>query len=274
MYCLIFGCFLLIFHYIGMDTTAHTLAFMIYCLAKYPEVQKKCQDEVDTFLGGIGKEAATGTLPQYVEAALKESMRKFPTAAPGSIREVRNPKGYDLTPTINVPCGWSIQVNLLCLHTNEDSWGADAAEFKPERFLDLAIDSRDRSVSIDPLDVVHHGATANSMGPAGQEKTNAHLASPAAFAGAGHNHSELCFAPFSYGLRHCIGMNLALMELRVTLLSLISNFHFELADKTMLDEDEMLETVFLMRPKRGLPVIVTNRAAGQHVDALGSNADP
>jgi cytochrome P450 len=235
-----------------MDTTAHTLAFMIYCLAKYKDVQGRCQSEVDGLIARVGKEGATGTLPPYVEAVLKESMRKFPTAAPGSFREVHNPSGYDLTPNIHIPCGWSIQVNLLNLHNFEGNWGADVNEFKPERFLDSSGQTADDS-TVDPLDV------SNSANAASSSKAKSSLSSPAAYAGVGHNSNELCFAPFSFGLRNCIGMNLALMELRVSLLHLISTYQFELADKSMIDENEMLETVFLMRPKKGLPIIVTRR---------------
>lgn len=65
---------------IGHETTAHTLAFFCYALAKYPEMQQRCLREVDRL------PAESTVLPEYVEAALKESMRKYPVAARGSIR--------------------------------------------------------------------------------------------------------------------------------------------------------------------------------------------
>ena len=116
-----------------MDTTAHTLAFVVYCLARYPSVQKRCQEEVDAHMSST---AARDTLPPYVEAVLKESMRKYPTAATGSMREVKQKEGYQLTEDIFLPHGWWVVVNILCLQNYSGNWGPDVDEFKPERWLE------------------------------------------------------------------------------------------------------------------------------------------
>ncbi len=47
------------------------------------------------------------------------------------------------------------------------------------------------------------------------------LSSPAVFAGGGKEKDQLAFGPFSHGPRNCIGMNLALTEIRTTVLVLI-----------------------------------------------------
>jgi len=77
--------------------------------------------------------------------------------------------------------------------------------------------------------------------------------------GGGANSSDLSFAPFAYGPRNCIGMNLALMELRQMALQLVTHFHFELADPAMEDELITLENTVTLRPKDGLPVRVIMR---------------
>jgi cytochrome P450 len=233
-----------------METTAHTLSFFIYSLAKYPDIQMRCQEEVDKFVARTADEVTpgkVGTLPDYVEAVLKETMRKFPVLASGSIRQVKRLEGYLLSKDIHVPCGWWISVNFLNLHTYEGNWGPDAQEFRPERWLHADDQSGTSDTApIDPLE------TSTNPVPIG-------LSSPAAFGGVGANSDELCFAPFSFGARNCMGMNLALMEMRVVILTLLSKFHFELLDKKIMDEECMLETLPTMRPKDGLPVIIRKR---------------
>jgi cytochrome P450 len=239
----------------GMDTTAHTLSFFIYSLAKYPEVQRRCQEEVDKALKGVSLESVSGTLPAYVEATLKECMRKFPVAAPGSFRRVNQLEGYQLTPNIYLPHGWWLVVNLMALHNYEGNWGPDVNEFKPERFLSSTGTGITSSDDTDPLDVQHKTVVSDS-----KTSGNHNLTTTASFAGVGYNSHELCFAPFSFGIRNCVGMNLALMELRVTILLLVSKFDFELADKGMLDEAKMMTTSFTMQPQKGLPVKIRRRS--------------
>lgn len=76
----------------GHETTAHTLSFIIYSLARYPHIQRKAQQAVDEAL--VAKENVVGAgvpdanedaearalssslLPPYLEAVVKESMRR------------------------------------------------------------------------------------------------------------------------------------------------------------------------------------------------------
>jgi cytochrome P450 len=120
-----------------MDTTAHTMSFAIYALARYPDVQRRCQEEVDKWIANPSSTDSMwgGSLPPYVEAVLKESMRRWPTAATGSFRVVRQPEGVQLTPTLHVPQGWWILVSIYALHNSRDAWGHDANEFIPQRWI-------------------------------------------------------------------------------------------------------------------------------------------
>lgn len=70
-----------------MDTTAHTLAFAIYAMARNPSVQSKAHAEVDGLVE-VEQSPDAASLPPYLEAVLKESMRKYPTASTGSMRQV------------------------------------------------------------------------------------------------------------------------------------------------------------------------------------------
>jgi cytochrome P450 len=245
-----------------MDTTAHSLSFVIYALARYPEIQFRCQQEVDQWLSS---QSSTDTLPPYVEAVMKEAMRKWPTAGPGSMRQVRDEKGVQLTPTLHVPKDWWILISIYALHHSKEIWGDDVEEFIPERWLEKGGSTQKLTIQEDPLnqpgESVTNAPTNSSKSDSIDWKTadNTYLASAACYAGSGYSSSELAFLPFSHGLRNCVGMNLALLEMRITLLKLISMFHFDLGDEKMKDDENVFETVFTLRPCNGCPIRVSCR---------------
>jgi cytochrome P450 len=241
----------------GMDTTAHTLSFAVYALARHPEIQSRCQKEVDQWIASHASSESLSSLPPYVEAVLKEVMRKWPVAGPGSFRQVRQPEGVQLSPTLHVPQDWWVVVNIHTIHNSRAAWGDDVDEFVPERWLASdAVGGGKIELEEDPLSASMD--TPSSSSKAGTSN-NSHLSSPSCYAGSGYTTEELCFLPFSYGLRNCVGMNLALMELRITLLNLISRFHFSLGDEEMRDESKLFETVFTLRPRQGCPIRVSKR---------------
>jgi cytochrome P450 len=198
-------------------------------------------------------------------------MRRYPTASTGSFRQVVDPAGYQLTAGIRLEEGAWILLNIYALQNSEKIWGPDAKEFKPERFLATCAEGAAASAGggrarlgteEDPLDVndAHHKDTTTTTTTATTTSTTATtLSAQSAFAGAGLQDGEVCFAPFSFGMRNCVGMNLALMELRVGLGMLLTRFNFELADPAMQDDENMFETHFTSRARDGLPVLITRR---------------
>jgi cytochrome P450 len=236
----------------------------VYALARHPEVQSRCQREVDQWIASHASSESLSSLPPYVEAVLKEVLRKWPVAGPGSLRQVRQPEGVQLSPSLHVPQDWWVLVSLHTIHNSRAAWGDNVEEFVPERWL-----ARDGAKASDPTSLEEDPLSAQA--PAEEAKVttgvsvdtgalnNSHLSSPSCYAGSGYSSEELCFLPFSYGLRNCIGMNLALMELRITLLNLISKFQFSLGDEEMRDESKLFETVFTLRPRHGCPIRVSKR---------------
>jgi hypothetical protein len=74
-----------------------------------------------------------------------------------------------------------------------------------------------------------------------------------------NDNDELDFAPFSTGPRSCIGMNLALLEIRIAVSELINNFQFNIAETDVLDEKKSIETSFTMNIKKNFHVFITQR---------------
>jgi hypothetical protein len=90
------------------------------------------------------------SLPPYVEAVLKESMRRYPAAPISVMRLVTDPRGFTIpkallisedeapycdSDDIVVPKGSWILINALALHHAVAQWGPDALSFEPERWL-------------------------------------------------------------------------------------------------------------------------------------------
>ncbi|KAG9309961.1 cytochrome P450 [Chiua virens] len=142
----------------GHETSAHTLCFVFVLLALHPDVQQKVYEEVCRALPAdvpITQLMANhkGSLDnlEYTAACIRESLRVVPTAprlvknvhtdtvlpttyfSPGSKAKPSVETGKD---SIVAPAGSVVVIETWGLHMNPLYWGEDAAEFKPERFLD------------------------------------------------------------------------------------------------------------------------------------------
>lgn len=66
----------------GHDTTTSGITFCLYNIAKHPEVQEKCIEEIVSVFGTDGKQPITlSQLNQlaYLDMVIKESLRLYPS---------------------------------------------------------------------------------------------------------------------------------------------------------------------------------------------------
>jgi cytochrome P450 len=119
----------------GEDTTANSIAWMMYFMAKYPEVQRHMQAEADSVL----MDAATVTEYEqirelrYIEAVAHETMRFKPVATFIALQALKSVTVNHL----HIPEGTPVFL-LLRPKGLEDTEFATAAEFKPERWLNYS----------------------------------------------------------------------------------------------------------------------------------------
>lgn len=64
----------------GHETTALTLSYTLYLLARYPSIQAKLVKELETVLGGDAPGLDTIQQLHYLDQVIKESMRLYPPA--------------------------------------------------------------------------------------------------------------------------------------------------------------------------------------------------
>ncbi|MFD1812485.1 cytochrome P450 [Rhodococcus gannanensis] len=123
----------------GNETTAGTLAFALYFLARHPEVAAAARAEIDGVVPGDGPIAfeQVGKL-RYLRRVVDETLRLWP-AAPGYFRKVRH--DTTLGGRYRMPKGSWVFVLLPQLH-RDPVWGPDPDRFDPDRFLPEAVRAR------------------------------------------------------------------------------------------------------------------------------------
>jgi len=118
----------------GFETTANTLTFTLYLLARScnAEKQAKIVAEVDA----LGKDwvASFADLEErlpYMDAAIKESLRLYPPAH----TLMREAESDMLVEGYSVPKGSWFSISVYALHNDARIWGDSVATFLPERWL-------------------------------------------------------------------------------------------------------------------------------------------
>jgi len=188
----------------GHTTTAGTLTFGFWELAKKPHIQERLRAEIMETLEKVRSRGDSdfsvndfNSMP-YLLAVGKEMLRFHPAA----IDMVRVPIKNDVLPLakpivgisgkvykdLPVPAGIFISMSTVGYNLNKDMWGPDAYEFQPERWLDMNEESESR-----------FGVYGN-------------------------------LSTFSGGARSCIGWRFAVIQMHTFLVTLIRQFDFSLPE--------------------------------------------
>ncbi|CCX31620.1 Similar to Cytochrome P450 52A1; acc. no. P10615 [Pyronema omphalodes CBS 100304] len=124
----------------GRDTTAGTLSWCFYELAKRPECVEILRQEI---LDTVGPDAAPTYAHlkgmKYLQHVMDETLRLYP-AVPFNIRVALKdtvlPTGGGATKLepVGVPAGTPIAYSALVMQRRKDIFGPDADEFRPERW--------------------------------------------------------------------------------------------------------------------------------------------
>ena len=120
----------------GRDTTAAGLSWTFYELTKRPDIVDRVVAEINEICGPIGSadySFDTVSKLKYAHCVAMEGLRLHPPVATDSKFAIHNDTWPDGT---HIPAGSMVTYLLNSMGRSESIWGPDAAEFKPERFLD------------------------------------------------------------------------------------------------------------------------------------------
>lgn len=121
----------------GSDSTAIALRAVFYFLMKTPAAYKRAQEEIDAAvarraLSSPVKYAEALKLP-FLCACIKEAMRLHPSVGL-SLQRYAPTEGISLCGTL-IPKGYRVGVNAAVVQQDTSTFGADAHEYKPQRWL-------------------------------------------------------------------------------------------------------------------------------------------
>ncbi|PVI01600.1 cytochrome P450, partial [Periconia macrospinosa] len=142
---------LFIFTAAGFDTTANTMGYAVTLLAAYPKWQAWVREEIDSVMrspstGGedeLGLQDYATTFPRLIRclAVMFETLRLFPPVvavdrAAKMNQHIPSGNASEKAFMLEGPC--DARVNVVALHTSSSTWGADALEFNPARWIQAA----------------------------------------------------------------------------------------------------------------------------------------
>ncbi|KAK5162512.1 hypothetical protein LTR04_003558 [Oleoguttula sp. CCFEE 6159] len=135
------------FVFAGHDTTSSTICYVYHMLSKHPRAHAAVLAEHASVFGTTNPSLLPSIISSrphllnnlpYSLAVIKEVLRLFPPASTirhgGDSVFITDPATGTQWPTFDT----MVWVNHFAVHRNQNVWGEDAEEFRPERFLPSA----------------------------------------------------------------------------------------------------------------------------------------
>eukprot|EP00253_Pinus_taeda_P006422 PITA_06422 len=118
----------------GMETTTTVIEWAMSELLRHPDAMKRLQAEIESVVGEHRKVKESDLAAmKYLHCVVKETLRLYPPlplSLPRQSTEAVTVGGY------YIPKKTMLLVNLWAIGRDPTVWGADASEFKPERFME------------------------------------------------------------------------------------------------------------------------------------------
>ena len=125
----------------GRDTTAALLSNVFFILARRLDIQKRLRTEITDVIGNELPSYEKLKNMKYLRAILNEALRLYPVVPEESRQAAADTVlplggGKDEASPVLVKKGQLVAWSPYTLHRRQEIYGEDAAEFKPERWMD------------------------------------------------------------------------------------------------------------------------------------------
>eukprot|EP00253_Pinus_taeda_P034286 PITA_34286 len=118
----------------AVDTLSTTLEWAMSELLRHPHAMKSLQEEIECIVGKHRQVIESDVVRmKYLHCVVKETLRLYPAVplgVPHESVEAVTAGGY------HIPKKTMVMVNVWAIGRDPSVWGADASEFKPERFME------------------------------------------------------------------------------------------------------------------------------------------
>ncbi|KAL0568084.1 hypothetical protein V5O48_013909 [Marasmius crinis-equi] len=117
----------------GAETSATTMSWFMLAMVAYPEVQKRCQEELDAVVGRsrIPRLSDQDDLP-YIRATAREVLRWRPVGPLSVPHQLTKDDWHEGS---YIPKNTIVLPNIWAMNHDKDTFGPDADIFNPERHL-------------------------------------------------------------------------------------------------------------------------------------------
>ncbi|CAE6475336.1 unnamed protein product [Rhizoctonia solani] len=196
----------------GHDTTSSALSRTLHLLAEHQDVQVKLREEIRQAYNSYGKNLDYDQLNSlsYLDAVCRESLRLHSPASAIAhtatsdwdlplYYPVTAKDGKSVVTNIHVTKGTSIHLSIRAANMDERTWGEDAGEFRPGRWLE----------------------------PLPPSLSNARI--PGVYSST---------MTFSGGPRSCPGMKFSQLEMKLVLSNLVGSFQFDSSEDNIKWNDD------------------------------------
>ena len=234
----------------GYETTAISIAFVLYNLSMNPRCQERVTEEARRVLGNHQQHSMTDIKEddlKYTTAVFNEAMRLCP-AVLQSARDAQKPiklEGY------TIPVGTRIFIPMTKVHTDERNFERPL-EFLPERWVKW---EEGTWVERDPEKEEGDGTSSCCGGVAGPKSMSSQYQQQNEHAETISAANLSYFFAFSGGARNCVGKRLATMEATIMIATLIKDF---VVDRDMEQPLDMKRRLVSYYPTT-LPLIFRRR---------------
>lgn len=130
------------FTFIGTESTARSMIWVLYVLANYPEWQERAREEVFKVFGDQKPSVEGLNQLNVVTMIAYEALRLYPPTGIFHRSISRDTKLGDMV----LPAWMQITIPITLMNHDPDIWGEDAKQFKPERFAEGVLNSKIQSI--------------------------------------------------------------------------------------------------------------------------------
>ncbi|MGW7611935.1 cytochrome P450 [Streptomyces sp. NPDC054766] len=201
----------------GHETTGCALTWTLYAIAQHEDVRRRLDTELTEVLDGRVPTAEDVDDLPYLRAVVDESLRLYPPIW----LFPRDAVADDRVGGYHIPAGSTVLVPVYAAHHNPAVWDNPEA-FAPERFCPAhaARPTSSGDADTDTATAIAAVAAGDGDGDAGGSGSTARSAP--------RQRDRYDYFPFGGGARKCIGMDLALMELRLAVAMVVQRYRLQL----------------------------------------------